>query len=50
MFPTVRVHRIIAGRDDRDGRSRADADARIAAIVRYLQSIQHREAQCMAGA
>lgn len=29
----------------RDGRSRANADARIAAIVVYLESIQHREAQ-----
>jgi mono/diheme cytochrome c family protein len=63
MFPTARVHRIIAGRDieshgdrempvwgdafttTRDGRSRERADARIAAIVRYLESIQHREAQ-----
>ena len=29
----------------RDGRSRESADARIAAIVAYLESIQHREAQ-----
>jgi mono/diheme cytochrome c family protein len=29
----------------RDGRSRETADARIGAIVLYLESIQHREAQ-----
>jgi mono/diheme cytochrome c family protein len=29
----------------RDGRLRDGAEARIAAIVRYLESIQHREAQ-----
>jgi mono/diheme cytochrome c family protein len=29
----------------RDGRSAAAADARIAAIIRYLEAIQHRDAQ-----
>jgi mono/diheme cytochrome c family protein len=63
MFPTDRVHRIIAGREieshgDREMpvwgdafttapqfQPRDGADTRIAAIVRYLESIQQRAAQ-----